>query len=172
LTTGPFSAGSRITADGLNQIAPMAAVRSSTQSVASSTTLQADDTLLLQLEADTSYRVDLMLIYEGDTEGDADLQFALVGPSGSSGYGACIKINPTGGATAIAEVTLQTSVPGSGTKCATLGSGTLAAAWCSMTVVTGADAGTLQLYWAQNTSDATATVMQVGSSLIAWELAT
>lgn len=135
------------------------------------TALKADDTsrttdatptedpdLQLAVAANATYALDGYLNFEGGTQGASDLQIALhsVGSlryecihndsSGAIGVG----ISYAGGAT----VVLGTN-----------GAGSLRAASIRGTVINASGAGTLFLSWAQNTSNATATILHAGSWL-------
>ena len=57
----------------------------------------------------------------------------------------------------------------SANQCATNGAGVPQAATVTATLFTSS-AGTLHLQWAQVSSSGTATIMAVGSSLLAWRL--
>ena len=61
--------------------APPLAIKTATESVTSSTTLQDDDELVVTVEANTKYRVELLLLYDGNAAGD--IQVKLVAPSGT-----------------------------------------------------------------------------------------
>lgn len=160
-------AGSRILASFLNSIAPMNAVRSSTQSVSSSTTLVNDDTLFLALAANATYNVELLLLYSGGTMNSSDMKWGFTLPSGASGAGETSHLTP---GNVYANQATNLTASGSANACATGGAGTAFAAKTTATIFT-TGAGTLQLQWAQNTSSATATIMGIGSSLVAWRLA-
>jgi hypothetical protein len=163
-------AGSRILASFLNSIAPLNAVRSSTQSVSSSTTLVNDDTLFLALAANATYNVELLLLYSGGTQLSSDMKWGFTLPSGASGAGETSHLAISGGSAVYANQATNLTASGSANVCATGGAGTAFAAKTTATIFT-TGAGTLQLQWAQNTSSATATIMGIGSSLVAWRLA-
>jgi hypothetical protein len=159
-----FYAGSRITADELNDLGPLAAVRSSTQSVSSSTTFVNDDTLFLAFDADATYFVECNMYYTAATGGDFKWKFTI--PSGATGYQSPLRSNLSGNfAGAFADTWTGTTY----TQAQGNGGSTIMLAYASG-ILTTASAGTLQLQWAQNTSSATATVMQVNSALNAWRV--
>lgn len=157
-------AGQRITAALLNSIQPLAATRSSTQQVTSSVTLINDDTLFLSLVANATYAVGMLLFYSGNNV-PGDLNFKFTVPSGATGTAQIIRVNASG-----------TFVGGSSnnftnaTNAAAAGAGNIQALSFSGTLVTSS-AGVLQLQWAQNTSSATKTQMELNSSLVAWRTA-
>ena len=161
-------AGQEITAAFLNSIAPLNAVRSSTQSHTSNTTLSNDDTLFLALAANATYSIELLMLYSGGTLGSSDLKWAFTLPSGASGGGATDHITP--GAVYATQATDLVTASNSANQCATNGAGVPQAATVTATLFTSS-AGTLHLQWAQVSSSGTATIMAVGSSLLAWRLA-
>lgn len=158
-----FAAGSRITADELNSLGPTAAVRASTQSVTSSTTLVNDDTLFLPLDPDATYLIQACLYYTAATGGD--YKYTFTAPSGATGTQAPIRQNLSGSFAGGFGFnwTATTTAQGSG------GSTTMNV--YAVGTMTTSNGGILQLQWAQNTSSATATVMQLNSSLTITQIA-
>jgi hypothetical protein len=161
-------AGSRILADDFNGISPLSAIRAGTQSVTSNnSSLVNDDTLFLNLDADATYWVEMVLFYTGGTTDNSDMKFAFALPSGATANAHITRVSPTNGLTT--AVAAPASTLTGATACATNGS---SAETCKMTaVITTTSAGTMQLQWNQVTSSATATVMQPGSALVAWRIA-
>lgn len=160
-----FYAGSRITADELNALGPGTVVRSSTQAVTSSTTLVNDDTLFLNLLADSQYLILAALFYTGGTQGSSDMQYTFAMPSGASGYQSSQRLTPGGTATGY-DAALWTGTLGAATQ----GTGQVMNV-SIMGTVTVSSGGVMQLKWAQNTSSGTPTTMQVGSALAAIQVA-
>lgn len=155
-------AGQEITAAFLNSIAPLQAVRSSTQSKTNST-LANDDTLFLALAANATYLVAGKLFYSGDTSGSGDLKIAWTLPSGATGRYDYIHTN-------LSHAYASFPDDWTGTLTAeTQGAGTIVTGTIEGTLTTSS-AGTLRLRWAENTTNATATIMAVSSSLCAWRL--
>jgi hypothetical protein len=158
-----FYKGGRPTGAAVRGIAPIAAYKTLAESVVSNnTTLQADDALLLQLNAGAVYLFKLKVGYTA-ANGTGDIHFGWSVPSGASmGYAA---YGDTGGAASDAPwyTTAQTPVfSGNGTTpCGAIMKGTC---------VTG-EAGALQLMWCQHTSSTTATTVLSGSDLLAWQVA-
>ena len=68
MTTPLFTAGSRILAATLDQIAPLSAVKTSDESVTSSTALQNDNQLYVPLAANAYYAFECYLDDEGGTK--------------------------------------------------------------------------------------------------------
>lgn len=134
------------------------------ESLTSSTTLQNDDTLVVPVEAYAVYEFTALVAYTGNTTGDIKIGFTF--PSGScywagkgpseadSGYGA---VGASRHSASFGDLTgTATPYAASTTPLAVLITGVLA---------TDIASGNLQLQWAQNTSNATATVVKAGSFL-------
>lgn len=157
-------AGERVTADLLNEFAPLSAVKSADESVTSSTTLQNDDSLFLSVAANTSYQISVLLVYNGGTQGSSDLKVGWTAPSGATLVWG-IAYRDTGGAAHIGagDITLTLAAGTNGTS-------NNYSVLVTATLTTGSTAGTLQLQWAQNTSSSTATTVKAGSSLIGTQL--
>jgi len=128
------------------------ALKLTDESLTSSTTLQNDDTLLFPVEASATYEFTATVVYVGNTTGDFKLAFTF--PSGATlywvGKGTPIGLDNSFGAA-------------SGTSLAYSGETTNQSIVVQAVLTTGSTAGTLQLQWAQNTSNATATVVKTGS---------
>jgi hypothetical protein len=150
-------AGQRVTASMLRGAAGMSVIKSEDQTVTSSTTFVEDEELFLALPASTSWTWGAYLIFEG-ASGGGHLALKWDGP-GTILYGATY-VRASDGGTVVGG-----SYGGGVTVTAqTLGSGSLRAFMLRGTVVAGV-AGTLQLSWAQGTSNATGTIVHAGSSL-------
>ena len=146
------------------------AVKTATESVTSSTTLQNDDELLLAVLANTTYFVFGLLFYDGATAGD--FKFAWTGPSGYSfDYSAPVLATGTtsaivdGGATNTLNMSAfqETDIFSVGAA----GAGNTIAITITGVLIIGGTAGTLQLQWAQVASSATATRVFAPSCLLA-----
>lgn len=132
------------------------------QSVTSSTTLVDDVHLSAPVEANSVYRVILALNATGSTSGDIKLAWGT--PSGSDGGGRWLQGPAAGqdpGSPALMEVraafwATERSYGLSATAASIIEHGLLQ---------TGSTPGTLQLRWAQNNSNATATTVATRSNL-------
>lgn len=135
------------------------------ESITSSTTLQNDDSLLLAVEADAVYEIAGTLFYAGNVTGDIKVAFTFptgatlywAGKGGSeadAGYGG---VGASRHSASVADA--------SGTATAFTGSTTNLAIFIRALLVTSGTSGNLQLQWAQNTSNGTATTVKVGSYL-------
>lgn len=161
-----YSAGQRLTAANANIMQNVfGVIKPSDQSVTSSTVLVNDTSLLIasaSLVASATYKVDVMIDYEGFTNGSGDLKTNWVTPAGSTlNLGISTYLNTSGanGAPLIVKggVSLAWGTSGAGTTRALLLSGTL---------VMAATLANFQLQWAQNTSSTTATIVHAGSYLL------
>ena len=159
MTTPLFTAGSRILAATLDQIAPLSAVKTSDESVTSSTALQNDNQLYVPLAANAYYAFECYLDYEGGTLGSSDIQWGWSFPAGLT-----MRYQVVGGNITGATTYIGTSVVVGSTN----GAGTLRAQVMKGSVFVGSTAGTLQLQWAQNTSSGTATIVHAQSYIAMW----
>jgi ABC-type tungstate transport system permease subunit len=126
-------------------------VKTSDESVASSTTLQDDNDLVVALEANSYYHFEVMHVYTGHSA--ADLKVGFTGPAGSTGHFS-VRYSAAGAGNAVG---------GAGALQSAVGSSTVSVSGSIGYIYTAGTAGNLQLVWAQNTSNATATVMKEGS---------
>lgn len=141
------------------------AYKTVTESVTSSTTLQDDDTLQLTLPVGF-WRVSALLAVTGAAAGDIKIAWAFTGTATAT-FGARTCLGPAPGTTDTANSSMFMRAAGQTVQVAygTDGTGTTAI-WEDLTLEVTAE-GVLKLQWAQNTSSGTATVMQIGSRLIA-----
>lgn len=153
-----------------SDVTRLEAVKTATESVTSSTTLQNDDELLLSVLANTTYFVFGLLFYDGATAGD--FKFSWTGPSGYAfDFSAPILGTGTtsavvdGGATNTLNMTAFTEADTVGAGAA--GAGTTIAITITGVLIVGGTAGTFQLQWAQFGSSATATRVFAPSCLLA-----
>jgi hypothetical protein len=161
---GQAYAGSRLTAAMLQGIAPLSAYKGTSQPLASNATLQNDSALAIPLQANAVYSFLLILGYNG-ASGAGNLKFGWALPSLSS-MGYSLYGNTTGGSATDGPWETASSVPALGTS----GTGTNLGAVAQGTVSTGSTQGPMQLQWAQNTSNTTATTVLAGSVLLAWQV--
>lgn len=162
-------AGARITAAMLQGIAPLGALKTSDQSVTSSTVLVNDNALSVPVAANAGYLVFAMLDYEGGTQGAADLKFQWTGPSGATLVLSFVYYPTAGGVGANTNLAAITGLSVTRTA-GTNGAGVTLPVFMFGTLRTASTAGTFQLQWAQNTSSATPTIVHAGSVVAAWEL--
>lgn len=135
------------------------AVRTTDQSVTSSTALVNDDTLSFAIAANEKWTFSfLMSVVEGASGG---LDISVTSPAASAiffGFGTSTSIVTSSG-TRLAVFT--TGGPGAPTTALVNVVGT---------VVNGANAGTINLQFSQDVSNGTATTFKTGSAMLAWKL--
>jgi hypothetical protein len=162
---GLIAAGGRITADEIQQVAPLAVIKGSDESVTSSTTLQNDNELFVSVDANASYIFACYLNYEGGTTGSGDLKWLWALPAGATMRYAAPHINAS--STTILDTTYTEAIT---VISRTNTAGTLLGVTMEGVLVTSSTAGTMQLTWAENTSDSTPTIIHAGSSLALWRI--
>lgn len=135
------------------------------ETVTSSTVLQDDDHLLATVVANATYEFRLVAFYDGGTTGDIKLGFTVPASStliwGINGATAGV----SNIANATANWTVTTASGGSAVVGAN-GAATKMILRAEGLLRTAGTAGTLQLQWAQSSSDATATTLFTDSYLI------
>lgn len=164
-TYPPVYAGTIVTAAFLESMCPVTATKTATESVTSSTTLQNDDQLAAPTEVNATYEVALLLLHDSDATAAGDIKIGWTGPAGATltwGVHGANTAQTT--STAVAAVNMQTRTIA---EVAAFGGGdsTGTVALVYGTLVTAGTAGTLQLQWAQETSNAVATNVRAGSRL-------
>lgn len=158
-----IQAGGRVPASMLAAVAPEAAYKSTDQPVTNSTTLVNDNALFIPVLANAVYRFDCFLKYEGGVS-PADLKFAFTGPTGFAMNYELFGL-AAGGSSALGFVRAA-----AGSTAGTTGAGNIWGMTMLGTVTTSSTAGTLQLQWAQNTSNGVATIVHGGSILSLWQV--
>lgn len=157
--------------DNLNAIGNHFHVRkTAAETVTSSTALQNDDHLLFAIGASEIWGVQCFLFCSGATTGD--IKFAWSVPSGATGtFGG---IGPTTSQAQSATITdvllpVQSTLATAEAFGVTSGGGVSILLWA--TIVNSTNAGTVNLQWAQQTSDGTATQVAANSWLLAHRIA-
>lgn len=148
---------------------PFGVYKTADESVTSSTALQNDDHLVMAIAANEVWRYSADLFWEAD--GTGDIKFAFTGPAGVTEMRLWHGFGTDGAGGTNNEDTTYT---GSGTVCGShqgQGAGTVRHTILGGYIANGGTAGNLQLQWAQNTSNAVASIMKKYSSLLAWRLA-
>lgn len=163
-TYPPVYAGTAVTAAFLESMLPITATKTANESVTSSTTLQNDDQLFAPVEANATYDVELRLFHDSDATVAGDIKVAWTGPAGATMNWGVHGANSAATSSTSALTNMQTrtiaefAAFGGGDS-----SGTTALVGGTLTVA--GTAGTLQLQWAQETSNAVATNVRAGSRL-------
>ena len=156
--TSPFVAGQKLTAEDLAALIPSIATKSVDETVNNSSAIQNDDELVLPLVANAVYVFDLVVIYSSGTTPDIKVGFTL--PTGATTALEADFFDPSLIRNLIAQTTVPTTGIAMGGNAATTG--------CRIwgTVTTGATAGDMQTVWAQNTANASNTIVRAGSYLL------
>lgn len=158
--TTPPAAGSKLRASTLAALVteprPVSARKTANESIVSpgSSTLQNDDELFIAVEANAVYIVELIILYTSGTT--PDIKFGLTVPTGATGTWSGIGYDTASSFLSFGPVNITSALPFGG----------LAAdkeARINIVLATGANAGTVQLQWAQNTLNASTTTVYAGS---------
>lgn len=163
-----FRAGQKVLASELNQRAPLSAYINAFGGVSktSSTTMSAVTGLSIAVEAGATYLLDGMIGYNSPAA--VDLRLAIVCPSGTTGHwGAFALASTSTGGVGSMEMIRQTSF-GTGTYVVLGGSDSVGIDLLCQPrayIATATAAGTVDLYYAQNSSSASATSITSGSWL-------
>lgn len=156
-----INAGQRITASLLTSMLPIVVVKAADQSVTSTTTLTNDSHLVASLVANATYIVDgyLMLFGPTPTTGDAKIDFTT--PSGATMH------YTSGGVVVASPATQYEDTVNTNTTARAIGTNgsTDMGVALHAHVVVGSTAGNVQLRFAQNSSNGTATGFRAGSWL-------
>lgn len=163
-------AGERVTAQRLNELV-LTATKTSGESVVSSTVLQNDNELVIaNIPANSTWTIDAFLVWQGNETGDIKFAFAFTTPatvnwaiSGGDSLDTAYNAGATRGRTQYFASANQTSSPTGAIDMA--GSTSPLHGRVSGLLANGSSASTLQLMWAQNTSNATSTTVLAGSWL-------
>lgn len=144
-----------LTADQLNAALGLQAYKSADETVNNSATLQNDNDLAVDVEANGVYSLHLYLVYSSGATPDFKIDFTA--PSGTTFEASFFDYN--GGSFAWGATSALGSVTG------LAGTGANAPFILRATVFVGGTAGTVQLRWAQNTANASDTIVRKGSRL-------
>lgn len=136
-------------------------VKTSRETVTSSTTLQDDNDFSFSVKANTTYLIESNLTMVAPSSGG--FKWACTVPSGASGRVSSYLSNGSSYNTADTDITT-----GSGANTGTTVGNT--ALFQIIGYVTTTTAGTLNLQWSQHTSNATATYIERGSTMILTEV--
>lgn len=140
---------------------PFKVRKTSDETVNNSAALQNDDDLLMALAANEVWAFEAYLIYT--TPATPDIKFAFTVPAGATLQWGTVAYDSAG-------VLVQVDVSASGTS-KDFVDGTSYSIFIQGVVLNGANAGNLQLQWAQNTMNASNTKVLTGSYLIGHQLA-
>lgn len=144
-----LTAGQRLTATLVRSMLPLTIVKTVTETVNNSTTMQNDNELLLSVEANAQYLLTMMLIYSSGSTPDIKLGWS--GPSGAT-----MNWVPHGIGSSVGTLTgdIFTQSQNIGSTPALGGpAGLTSVAHVVGHLTVSTTAGTLQFRWAQNTAD-------------------
>ncbi len=165
-----YAGGEKIRASELNRVLPILGHASGDTSRTSTTTL-ADTDLAVDLEANALYGFEGYLAY--DAVAAADIKFALAVPSGSTGHWGIYGLT-TGATGSVGDLDARRldAFGDANTQAAAGSDSFLSSLVCPLFgfIDTSGTAGELRVRVAQNTSNATASVLRYGSWLVAWRL--
>ncbi len=148
----------------------LVAIKTSTETVTSSTALQDDDQLLFTVAANTNYWVEGVLFMATGASSTPDLKISINIPSGTLRW--CSNTLPTG-STATLDVVDKHARTGGGSGHGVGGiSGSSTSIPFAGIARIGASGGSLKIQWAQNSSNATGTQVLLRSFLRALRLIT
>lgn len=136
------------------------AQKTATESVTSSTAVQDDDELFVDVEANSIYELMCVLKYDGATAGD--FRFTFTGPAGG-GMTTLVHRLSTGAAASSDDAIVEGQTFAGEDVAGALGSGTNCFLEVRGLVGVAGTAGTFRLRWAQGTSSGTATRLFAGS---------
>jgi hypothetical protein len=185
MTTWGFVANQRLTAAELNSMQPVQVIKSTIESVTSSTTLQDDNELFVTLTAGQTYAVRAVLIVGGSaTSGAGDIKTAWTrtGTLNHAGARSCtgpaIRTIDASGTTATAGTLpnvlgiLRRTGGHALTTAVNYGTDGTATGLVEEEFIIQVDVtGVLKLQWAQDTTSATATTVAAGSYIVATPIA-
>lgn len=160
LTTIP-AAGSKLRASTLNalitEVRGVYARKTANETVNNSSTLQNDDHLFVAVAANAVYDWKLVLHYNSGTTPDLKVGWSV--PSGSTMVWGGYIADTSGAVTSVANLSAATVQAIGGTGAANY-------QFFTGMIATSTTAGTLQLQWAQNTTNLSDSIMLAGSELI------
>jgi hypothetical protein len=150
--------GEVLTASDVNRwFVPLAIKKTSNTSRSSTTSITSDPQLVLAMDVNADYKFEALVLYDGASGGDIQFRFAV--PTGA-----------TMNFTAIHDDASSTHVGfdivynnGSILTCSATGAGNSRGLSMTGMVTTANTAGNLTFQWGQNTSNGTATTVEVGS---------
>ncbi len=160
-------AGAKVRASDIRTVQSKS--KAATESVTSSTTLQDDDDLFMDLEAGKSYRVWLILTVASGGAEAADIKTSWTFAGTATKVGRCVwGLGISSTATDDSAFSKSSGVAIGASVSYGIDAGQAAACYESLILEDVTVAGRLQLQWAQVASNATATVLST-TSRVFWE---
>lgn len=151
-----WAAGQRVTAALLTAAQPALIYKTADESVTSSTTLQNDDHLFVAVAANATYAIDCWLNFLANSPPDIKADWTI--PAGATMNWAALGTGTANYSDHDASIVSHNVARGGKGN-----PGVPQSMNARGYLITGGTAGTLQLRWAQNTSNASATVLRAGS---------
>lgn len=146
--------------------------KSATESLASNTTMQNDDHITFTLAASAVYELRAYLAVSGPSAGDFKTQWAFTGPASGGSHTNRSALGPATTVTDVADTNVRSSRQGWTTSVTYGTDGTNTSHIEESGLLdTAAGSGTITLQWAQNTSNATSTVVSNSSYAVLERLA-
>lgn len=153
-----------------NRFPLLFARKAADKSITASTALENDDHLFLAVAANSTYIVDLMVFVDGASTGDFRCGFTV--PAGSTyAWGQLALINTAAAVSGSVILSAFNEGTVSGGPTGTVAAGTKVGYRMRGLLRTAGTAGTLQMKWAQGTSDPTATTVFTDSFITAQKVA-
>lgn len=148
-------------------------VAASTETVTNSTTIQDDDELFFSVSANTTYIVELMAWFTSGTSNGVDVKFTWTFPTAATFSMFAFGLDPTG-TTRTAFITSnrnQESSETAETAFGVISTATTAASPLRVTgvLIVGANSGTMQFRWAQNTASLANPLIRVADSFVSYQ---
>lgn len=141
---------------------PKPVIKPSDTSRNSTTSMTNDPDLLLALAGSASYTINGVIFYSGPSAGSSDIKWTFTVPSGSNGQYFVAHQNLSGQFTGAFQSNWTDTLTAN-----TNGVGSIMCLAIQGITVTGGSSGNLRMQWAQNTSNATNTIVQNQSYLVA-----
>lgn len=158
-----WAAGQKVTAALLTAMEPLSVRKTGNQTVTNSTTYTADSQLTLALAAGATYRFNALIIYATLAAAGLNLRISYSGTATASSWTPGAIVGETTGSTGNLRVDVASIGTGFGLS-GGAGTGSPLAARPSGIIVTST-AGNLFVEWAQNTANATGSIVQTNSLL-------
>lgn len=159
----------------LNAALPLIVVKPADETVSASTTMQDDADFFFPVDANSIYYVELMLWVTSGASNTPDIKTGWTLPASATATLAQLMYDS--GATGATTISIghryQNTTPTTAQPAGVLTSAVQPASsvWIRAVIRTGGTAGTAQFQWAQNTSDATGTVVKQDSVMKVYKAA-
>lgn len=175
MTLHVYASGEVLTASNLNvSVNPLVAIKAADETVNNNGTVQDDDELIITPQTNSSYLVQLRLVYIS-TSGTPDIKFGFSFPAGANFSWSPVGMTPAAGnqdATNQAGYIRVTDTTSTATRTlGTLASAELLTAAPLGLLTMGSTSGNLTLQWSQSAATAENTTLKAGSLMVATKIA-